>query len=709
MKLPLARVPLLVAASAVALGSACAGEDGPGEWLERCSETCGPCETCREDTCEPAPEGSACWDGTCYEGSCCMGCWNGTVCREGTSRAACGTRGADCVPCSGSDSTCVNGTCTPACQFADVSVGRDMACAVTVEHLLTCWGAGASVLFGGAEAPLSPTLVSASARFAHAVVGYQHACGQTRDGSLWCWGDNQHGQLGWGRPDVLSSLARVSDRTGWLRVAAGEAHTCAIGDDSSLWCWGRNTNGELGQQDDPGQQGDQDQSRPGQGEGGQGQSDWLGMGLQRAQVGTSSDWVDVGVGRWHSAGVRQSGDLYSWGRNASGVLGTGSADEELVQPTPTPVPGDNDWAQVQVGAVHTCALDRDERLYCWGSNDHGQLGLGDQEVRSIPTSVGSRQWRSVSAGERHSCGITGDGELFCWGDPAQGQLGLGSQELDSEAGGEESPTRVGTRDGWRHVSAGADTTCALDEDSRLYCWGANELGVVGTGDASAHLVPTAVCVLSEDSAEGSGGAGGADDAGGNNDAGSTSEGAGGAARAAEGDGCPEEIDCSLVACDGVGCGGNGRVCRERVCACPTGRTTEADCENGSDDDCDGAIDCHDSDCQRAQCGNSALDRCCDGDCVSLTSDDHCGACGIECGSGSQCRQNPDHGNHYVCSCTTNAQCVNLGYGSLATCYPDSDLHCNCQCPDNAATCAGQCAGGATCHDGDTAGINYCAY
>ncbi len=144
---------------------------------------------------------------------------------------------------------------------------------------------------------------------------------------------------------------------------------------------------------------------------------------------------------------------------------------------------------VESGRVHTCLVS-DGRLYCWGSNTSGQLGVGDQESRMTPARVGSdNDWFAVSGGELHTCGIRSPGELYCWGENSKGALGLG------DTGKRLAPERVGDFDDWEALNCGGDNCCALRDGGRLYCWGDNHEGKPGQDDpfdAADVLVPSEV-------------------------------------------------------------------------------------------------------------------------------------------------------------------------------------------------------------------------
>ncbi len=204
-------------------------------------------------------------------------------------------------------------------------------------------------------------------------------------------------------------------------------------------------------------------------------------GSAAPEVG-SSDWRQVSAGGAHTCGIRASGRLYCWGSDNFGQLGNGVTTG--LQSTPDEVAGGGtDWASVSAGARHTCARKTTGRLYCWGDDNNDQLGNGaptGNRVAPEEVAGSATNWASVSSGAGHTCARKTTGRLYCWGGDLNGQLGNGTA-----IGNRSIPVQVaGGATNWASVSAGARHTCALKTTRRLYCWGADNNGRLGNGNIS---------------------------------------------------------------------------------------------------------------------------------------------------------------------------------------------------------------------------------
>lgn len=96
----------------------------------------------------------------------------------------------------------------------------------------------------------------------------------------------------------------------------------------------------------------------------------------------------VAAGLWHTVCISSDGDIYSFGGNQFGQLGTG-ADQAETLPRLLDAPSvENVNAKVvSCGARHSAIVSEDGKVFCWGWNKYGQLGLGDVIDRNIPVEV----------------------------------------------------------------------------------------------------------------------------------------------------------------------------------------------------------------------------------------------------------------------------------------------------------------------------------
>lgn len=177
----------------------------------------------------------------------------------------------------------------------------------------------------------------------------------------------------------------------------------------------------------------------------------------------------VSLGYEYSAAITEDGDLYTWGWNQSGILGTGTTEESHV-----PIKIMDNIAMVSLCDRHSAAITNDGRLYMWGQNAYGCLGgIASSKVPSMLM----ENVKSVSLGRGdHSAAITTDGSLYMWGANTFGELGNGNYGWE---GNSSVPIKI--MDNVEYVSLGTEHSAAITTDGSLYMWGDNFFGQLGNG------------------------------------------------------------------------------------------------------------------------------------------------------------------------------------------------------------------------------------
>ena len=200
-------------------------------------------------------------------------------------------------------------------------------------------------------------------------------------------------------------------------------------------------------------------------------------------IGGDLDLLAVAAGLSHSCGIVRGGAVWCWGENDHGQLGDRS---NVSRSSPVRVADGHVFRTVTAGASHTCALDADGIAWCWGANNHGQLGTGGAGDASAPTAIANWHFTMLTAGWNFTCGLDGAGRAFCWGENDAGQLGTG------DAVDRGQPSLVTSELAFTAIAAGASHACGITAQGAAYCWGRNTNGQLGDGTTTNHAAPTQV-------------------------------------------------------------------------------------------------------------------------------------------------------------------------------------------------------------------------
>lgn len=152
-----------------------------------------------------------------------------------------------------------------------------------------------------------------------------------------------------------------------------------------------------------------------------------------------------------------------------------------------PMNGISSAFKVVSGTNHVLAVTTSGKLYAWGDNTCGQLGLGNTESSDVPVHVSSITGNviDIAAGDNCSFALTYDGSVYAWGDNTYGQLGDGTTENKLSPVKLTTPTKIAL------VASGSSHTVMLSTMGKAYVCGKNDFGQLGLGNTDDVTTLTA--------------------------------------------------------------------------------------------------------------------------------------------------------------------------------------------------------------------------
>ncbi|XP_073886384.1 X-linked retinitis pigmentosa GTPase regulator isoform X33 [Macaca fascicularis] len=183
-------------------------------------------------------------------------------------------------------------------------------------------------------------------------------------------------------------------------------------------------------------------------------------------------------GRNHTLVSTEGGNVYATGGNDEGQLGLGDTEERNTFHVISFFTSEHKIKQLSAGSNTSAALTEDGRLFMWGDNSEGQIGLKNVTNVCVPHQVTIGKPVSwISCGYYHSAFVTTDGELYMFGEPENGKLGLPNQLLSNHRTPQlvsEIPEKV------IQVACGGEHTVVLTENA-VYTFGLGQFGQLGLG------------------------------------------------------------------------------------------------------------------------------------------------------------------------------------------------------------------------------------
>ncbi len=322
--------------------------------------------------------------------------------------------------------------------------------------------------------------------------GDEDSLAVTSSGQLYAFGDNDYGQLGstthngTDTPNPTPALVTLPGESGPVtQVAAGGSFSLAVTSSGQLYAFGLNQYGQLGIATNSGT---------------------ANPNPTPALVtlpGQSGPVTRVAAGASSSLAVTASGQLYAFGLNQYGQLGI-ATNSGTSTPNPTPAlvtpPGESGpVTEIAAGYEHSLAITSSGQLYAFGLNSLGQLGSGMASPNPTPTLVTlpgeSGPVTQIAAGELHSLAVTSSGQLYAFGYNYFGQLGNATN--NGTANPNPTPVLVtlpGQSGPVTQIAGGAYNSLAVTSSGQLYAFGDNADGQLGSGSANPNPTPALVAL-----------------------------------------------------------------------------------------------------------------------------------------------------------------------------------------------------------------------
>jgi alpha-tubulin suppressor-like RCC1 family protein len=170
--------------------------------------------------------------------------------------------------------------------------------------------------------------------------------------------------------------------------------------------------------------------------------------------------------------------LWTWGRNQYGQLGL---SDTITRSSPTQVGSGNTWSMIAGTQFSTAAIKTDGTLWTWGLNYYGSLGDNTSILfRSSPVQIGTNtNWSQIVADSACMFAIKTDGTLWTWGIGGYGGTAQNDRVYRS------SPTQVGNQT-WSNISGNLQTILAIKTDGTLWGWGNNQQFQLGLNSGGSY-------------------------------------------------------------------------------------------------------------------------------------------------------------------------------------------------------------------------------
>ena len=402
--------------------------------------------------------------------------------------------------------------------FCTLIVGGSNTVGIDYTGQVWTWGSNSSGQLGDNSISNQCTPVSILGNrktFCKINLGNQYMIGIEHDGRLWSWGDNYYGQLGNNTTrDKCTPISIFGIKKTFCKITSGMNFTSGIDKDGQVWGWGRNISGQLGDNsvtlrftpvsilgnkktfcvidinthitvgiDKDGQVWSWGYNTFGI----LGDNSTIDQCTPVSIHGMKKTFCAIGSTTYHTSGIDKDGQVWSWGRNQVGELGTNS---NVSQCTPVSILGNKKtFCKINGGTMDTSVIDKDGQVWAWGWNYRGALGDNSVTSRLTPVSIrgAKKTFCSIDGGLYYSIGLEYNGQVWGWGYNTKGQLGNNSTTS------KRTPVSIlGTRKTFCSIFAGYQFVTGIDNYGQVWSWGDNSNGILGNNSVGLKCTPVSI-------------------------------------------------------------------------------------------------------------------------------------------------------------------------------------------------------------------------
>jgi len=326
------------------------------------------------------------------------------------------------------------------------------------------------IYFWGDDSVDPTKIIVDGVRFKEIANGVDSYLALSIDGNIYSWGNNSCGQLGDNTTINITDPTLIAASITFSDINTSNGTSIALGTDGNVYTWGYNLYGQIGDGN---------------------HSDTTLVKVPK-QITTSGDFKAISNGTYYSMALNNNGELFTWGWNEYGQLGTNSTKDHY-SPTNISAPRDLYFKEIDCSGGTSIGISVSGCIYTWGHNNEGQLGTGDKNDEFEPEKITNDliNFDKISTSGSHCLALTDSNELYSWGENSYVNLG------DFTTNESLLPKNIEINDVGIDIEASLHSSFLINANREIYAWGHNDDGQLGDGTQNDRYSPMKIMVNSD--------------------------------------------------------------------------------------------------------------------------------------------------------------------------------------------------------------------